>query len=150
MGALGHNDKKRVFFMIKKGNSETFHEQLKKLHEEIRQEWISLGNLPEDFREKEPKIIIILDNASYHKKKDVIEQVEKELPNIRLEFLQAYSPDYNLIELVWHSAKEYIANREFENKEELEKVVNQLLNEGGLIIKWSRKLKNKGDAVNVT
>jgi transposase len=92
----------------------------------------------------------ILDNASYHKKKDVIEQVEKELPNIRLEFLPAYSPDYNLIELVWHSAKEYIANREFENKEELEKVVNQLLNEGGLIIKWSRKLKNKGNAVNVT
>ncbi len=86
-----------------------------------------MGNLPEDFREKEPKIIIILDNASYHKKKDVIEQVEKELPNIRLEFLPAYSPDYNLIELVWHSAKEYIANREFENKEELEKVVNQLL-----------------------
>jgi transposase len=109
-----------------------------------------LGNLPEDFREKGPKIIIILDNDSYHKKKDVIEQVEKELPNIRLEFLPAYSPDYNLIELVWHSAKEYIANREFENKEELEKVVNQLLNEGGLIIKWSRKLKNKGNAVNVT
>jgi len=150
MGALRYNDKKRVCFMIKKGNSETFHEQLKKLHEEIRQEWINLGNLPEDFREKGPKIIIILDNASYHKKKDVIEQVEKELPNIRLEFLPAYSPDYNLIELVWHSAKEYIANREFENKEELEKVVNQLLNEGGLIIKWSRKLKNKGNAVNVT
>ncbi len=57
-----------------------------------------MGNLPEDFREKGPKIIIILDNASYHKKKDVIEQVEKELPNIRLEFLPAYSPDYNLIE----------------------------------------------------
>ncbi len=54
--------------MSKKGNSETFHEQLKKLHEEIRQEWINLGNLPEDFREKGPKIIIILDNASYHKK----------------------------------------------------------------------------------
>ncbi len=39
MGALRYNDKKRVCFMIKKGNSETFHEQLKKLHEEIRQEW---------------------------------------------------------------------------------------------------------------
>ncbi len=34
----------------------------------IRQEWINLGNLPEDFREKGPKIIIILDNASYHKR----------------------------------------------------------------------------------
>jgi transposase len=102
----------------------------------------NLGNLSTYFQEKGCKIIIILDNASDHKKKDVTD--------IRLEFLPAYSPDYNLIELVWHSAKEYIANREFENKEELEKVVNQLLNEGGLIIKWSRKLKNKGNAVNVT
>ncbi len=64
--------------------------------------------------------------------------------------IEPYQVTKNLIELVWHSAKEYIANREFENKEELEKVVNQLLNEGELIIKWSRKLKNKGNAVNVT
>jgi len=83
MGALRYSDKKRICFMIKKDNSETFHEQLKKFHEEIRQEWISRGNLAEDFREKGPKIIIILDNASYHKKKDVIDQVETELPNIR-------------------------------------------------------------------
>ncbi len=54
---------------------------------------------------------------------------------------------YNLIELVWHSAKEYIAHREFETKDELEKVVDRLLNEGELIINWSRKLKNKGNAV---
>ncbi len=47
------------------------------------------------------------------------------MPNIHLEYLPEYSPDYNLIELVWH----------------------QLLNEGGLIIKWGRKLKNKGNAI---
>jgi len=62
--------------------------------------------------------------------------------------LPPYSPDYNLIELVWHSAKEYIAHREFETKEELEKIVNQLLNEGLLIIKWSKKRKNKSNAIN--
>ena len=50
--------------------------------------------------------------------------------------------------MVWHSAKEYFAHREFEAKEKLEKVVNQLLNERGLIINWSRKLKHKGNAVN--
>ncbi len=38
--------------------------------------------------------------------------------------IEPYQVTKNLIELVWHSAKEYIANREFENKEELEKVVN--------------------------
>ena len=108
----------------------------------------SQGNNPQDFREKGPKIVIILDNASFHKKPEIIDKIESELPNIRLEFLPAYSPDYNLIELVWHSAKEYIAHREFETKEELEKLVNKLLNEGGLIINWSRKIKNKGNAVN--
>ena len=36
---------------------------------------------------------------------------------MRLEFLPAYIPDYNLIELVWHSAKGYIAHREFETQE---------------------------------
>ncbi|MDX2228141.1 MAG: IS630 family transposase, partial [Leptolyngbyaceae cyanobacterium bins.349] len=49
--------------------------------------------------------------------------------------------------LVWHSAKEYVANRLFKSIEELESLLHQLLNEGKLIIKWGRKLKNKGDAV---
>ena len=38
------------------------------------------------------------------------------------------------IGLVWHSAKEYTAHREFTTKEELEELVNKLLNEGELII----------------
>ena len=71
------------------------------------------------------------------------------LLNIKLEFLPAYSPDYNLIELVRHLAKEYIAHREFETKKELEKLVKQLLNKGELIINWSRKLKNKDNTINI-
>ena len=49
--------------------------------------------------------------------------------------------------MVWHSAKEYIANRLFKSIEELEVLLHKLLNEGGLVIKWGRKLKNKGNAV---
>ena len=60
-----------------------------------------------------------------------------------------YSPDYNLVELVWHSAKEYISNRLFESVEKLESLLNNLLNEGGLVMQWERKLKNKGNSVNV-
>jgi Flp pilus assembly CpaF family ATPase len=48
--------------------------------------------------------------------------------------------------LVWHSAKEYIANRLFTSIAELECLLNRLLNEGELIIKWGRKVKNKGNA----
>jgi transposase len=70
------------------------------------------------------------------------------MPNLIIEFLPEYSPDYNLIELVWHSAKEFIANRLFKSIEELEELLNRLLNEGELVINWGRKLKNKGNAVN--
>ena len=105
-------------------------------------------NKAEEFETIGPKIVILLDNASFHKKKEILEDIKKNLPNIIIEYLPAYSPDYNLIELVWHSAKEYIAHRNFENKEELEKVVNNLLNEGGLTINWSKKIKNKGELIN--
>jgi transposase len=117
------------------------------LNDFVKQEWVEQGNLLEEFENHGPKIVIILDNASFHKRKDILIQIEAELPQIRLEFLPPYSPDYNLIELVWHSAKEYIANKLFESVEELERLLNKLLNEGELVIKWERKLKNKGSSV---
>ena len=88
--------------------------------------------------------MIIVDNASFHKRKDVLAKIEAEMPNIRLEFLPLYSPDFNFIELVWHSAKEYIAHKLFESVNQLEELLNKLLNEGQLIITYSKKLKTKG------
>ena len=55
--------------------------------------------------------------------------------------------DLNLIELVWHSCKEFIAHRLFHTLSELRELLNQLLNQGGLEIKWQRKIKNKADAL---
>jgi hypothetical protein len=34
--------------------------------------WVEQGNKREDFEEKRPKILIILDNASYHKKQTTL------------------------------------------------------------------------------
>ncbi len=150
MGGLRLSDKKRLCYFIKKGNAETFYEQLQQLNEFVLKEWVDQGNRAEDFQSKGSKIVIILDNASYHKRKDIIANIEKDFPNIILEFLPAYSPDFNLIELVWHSCKEYIAHRLFQSVSELEEVLNRLLNEGELIIKWGRKIKNKGNAVNAS
>jgi transposase len=147
MGCLRYTDKKRVNFFVEKGNANTFYEQLKAFYEIIKKEWIERGNCSENFEKLCPKIVIILDNASFHKRKDILKLIETEMPNIILEFLPPYSPDFNLIELVWHSAKEYIANKLFESVEELENLLNKLLNEGELIIKWGRKIKNKGNAV---
>ncbi|BAY86694.1 hypothetical protein NIES267_62050 [Calothrix parasitica NIES-267] len=147
MGGLRYHDKKRMNFVIKKGNADVFYEQLKLLNNFLLKEWIEQGNKIEDFNDCSPRVVIILDNASFHKRKDILEKIEAEMPNIILEFLPPYSPDYNLIELVWHSAKEYIAHRLFESVEQLEELLNKLLNQGGLTIKWDRKIKNKGNAV---
>jgi transposase len=147
MGGLRYTDKKRLNYFIEQGNGDTFYEQLKALNNFVLQEWLEQGNQAENFSRDGAKIVVILDNASFHKRKDILTKIETEIPNIRLEFLPPYSPDYNLIELVWHSAKEYIANKLFESIEELEILLNKLLNEGELIIKWGRKIKNKGNAV---
>lgn len=150
MGGLRHGDKLRKCFFIAKGNGETFLEQLRKLSDFVKEEWISQGHRPEDFQAQGPRILVILDNASFHKKRDIGERIEQELPNIQLEFLPPYSPDYNLIELVWHSSKEYIAGRLFKTIEELKDLLDELLNQGALEIKWSRTLKNKGNLVDAS
>lgn len=147
MGGLRYHDRRRLCYFVEKGNADSFYAQLQQLNAFVKQEWIAQGNKAEEFKSRGPKIVIILDNASYHKRKDITAEIEKELPNIILEFLPAYSPDLNLIELVWHSCKEYIAHRLFQSVDELKTFLNRLLNEGELVIKWGRKLKNKGNAV---
>lgn len=147
MGGLRYHDKKRICYFIEKGESETFYNQINKLNESVKKEWIDQGNKESDFVSHGPRIIVILDNASFHKKKEIINRIEEKLPNIILEYLPEYSPDYNLIELVWHSTKEYIAHRLFKSVQELEKTLDKLLNQGELQIKWKRNIKNKGNAV---
>jgi transposase len=145
MGGIRESDRKRVCFFIEKGDSETFYTRLERFQEFIKNEWVSKGNIAEEFQDKGPRVVIILDNASYHKCLDIQEKISQNLPNIMLEFLPPYSPDFNLIELVWHSCKEYIAHRLFESVEELKNLLDKLLNKGELIIKWNRKIKNKGN-----
>jgi transposase len=146
MGAIRESDKKRVCFFIKKGNADIFYGQLQEFHEFLKQEWISKGNHSEDFLKYGPKIIVILDNASFHKRQDITSKITKELPNFYLEFLPAYSPDYNIIEFMWHSCKEYIAHRLFRLVDELQSLLDKLLNQGELVVKWHRKIKNKGNS----
>jgi hypothetical protein len=103
MGGVRYSDKKRwVDF--------NFYLVLTTFYEDLKQEWIEAGNLAKDFKEKGCKIVMILDHASFYKKEETLRKIAEEMPNLIIEFLPPYSPDYNLVELVWHSTKEYIAN----------------------------------------
>ena len=145
MGGLRYHDRLRLNFFVDKGNGRSFFEQLSKLNEFVKQEWIKQGNKSELYERIGPKALIILDNASFHKRQDIIEAIEQKLPNLQLCFLPAYSPDFNLIELVWHSCKEFIAHRLFTSVQQLQKTLEELLNAGGLVINWNRQVKNKGN-----
>jgi transposase len=46
-----------------------------------------------------------------------------------------------------NSIKRLTSKEDIKSIEELETLLHQLLNEGELVIKWGRKIKNKGDAV---
>ena len=123
MGGVRYSDKKRWVDFIPSGNSANFYAVLKNFYGDLREEWILQGNLAEDFEEKGCKFVMILDNASFHKKAEILQKIAAEMPNLIIEFLPKYSPDYNLAELVWHSAKEYVANRLFESIRPLAKKI---------------------------
>jgi len=146
MGGVRFHDRKRLCYFIDKGNSESFYAQLEKLNEWVKNEGIAQGNNAAIFEQDGPKILVFLDNASYPKKKTTLQEIEKQLPNIQLYFLPPYSPDYNLVELVWHSAKEYIAHRLFKSVEELKDLLDRLLNQGELPKGASHLCKNTGDS----
>ena len=82
MGGLRYHDKKRLNFVIKKGDSNTFYEQINALNDLIVQEGRELGNQAESFAGSGIKIVIILDNASFHKKKDILSQISAKMPHI--------------------------------------------------------------------
>jgi len=85
MGALRYHDRQRLCYFIDKGNADSFFEKLKQLNDFILQEWIKQGNPQELYERIGPRILLILDNASYHKRQDIVEQIEEILPNIHRE-----------------------------------------------------------------
>ena len=64
-------------------------------------EEVLLPELPQD-------AVIVMDNASFHRKRQLNEIVEKN--NITLLFLPPYSPELNPIEKVWANMKKFIRN----------------------------------------
>ena len=74
------------------------------------------------------KIIVICDNASFHKAKWLTEWVLKQNSWLRLEFLPPYSPDFNPIERLWRWIKtEHIHNRCWKTLDELKEHLIQVV-----------------------
>lgn len=87
MGAIRYSDKKRFVEFLTKSNSNNFYKVLKLFYQDLISEWVEAGNNREGFTEKGCQIVIVLDNASFHKKQDYIQIIKTEMPNIYLEYL---------------------------------------------------------------
>ena len=72
MGGLRYHDRCQQCYFIEQGNGDSFYENMLKLNQFVKQEWIDKGNLEIEFERSEIRIVIVLDNASYHKKQEVI------------------------------------------------------------------------------
>ncbi len=80
---------------------------------------------------REAKIMLICDNAPFHRAKWLQEWAKRNSKWLRLEFLPGYSPDFNPIERLWkYIKKEYIHNKcwgtQADLKKHLEVVVQEI------------------------
>jgi len=72
------------------------------------------------------KLMIVLDNASWHKSKDTMEFVDENKERIQLVYLPPYSPEMSATEECWRQTRMCLTtNRMFDNKKEMEKELTE-------------------------
>ena len=84
-------------------------------------------------REKYGKALLVMDNASYHKSRALVKEIEAYGGDIRLEYLPAYSPDLNPVEMVWKELKKYIANGIYQRVNDMTKAMDGMLRDGTVV-----------------
>jgi transposase len=72
-----------------------------------------------------PNDIVIMDNLSAHKNREVAEHIKKR--GAELLYLPAYSPDLNPIENMWSKVKQLLRGMEMRTYEALEKGIAEAL-----------------------
>lgn len=84
-----------------------------------------LNKFLEEFKKYigERKVILIMDNASFHKSKGL------KIPDgIEIEYLPPYSPELNPVERVFQDIKKYFKNKIFEDLDKLEEKLFDVIN----------------------
>lgn len=79
------------------------------------------------------KTIVILDNASFHRSAKVkIKMEEWKKKNLYFQFIPAYCPELNWIEILWHHIKHvWLKIEDFQSFETLKKAVKNILSNIG-------------------
>lgn len=73
------------------------------------------------------RILLFVDNASYHKSKRVMELVDSYNGDIMLEYLPPYTPELNPIEVEWRVIRRALSAKVFGTLEEMERSVRAMV-----------------------
>ena len=87
----------------------------------------------EKVHEKYGKVLIFLDNASYHKSVGVREMLEKYKGEIILEYLPPYAPELNPVEIQWREIKRRLSAKMFDTLDEMEQSVRKMFASGEIL-----------------
>jgi transposase len=110
-GAMGTNGQ-LITHQSQKFNAETFRVFLEKL--------LIQADVGRTKQGKRKKILLVLDNASYHHAKVLRKWLEEISDILELFFLSPYSPDLNAIEMLWKKTRRNVThNRFFESLDKL-------------------------------
>ncbi|MBC6478002.1 MAG: hypothetical protein GDA56_09635 [Hormoscilla sp. GM7CHS1pb] len=87
-----------------KSDGDNFYLVLKNFYDEVKHEWAGQEKKIEDFEKDGPKIVIVLDNASFHKKKEIIERIEAvSLTRFQEETTMGWSINFAILLMANHS-----------------------------------------------
>lgn len=112
IGFLDHNTNKLTHYNLEWQNTKTIIESLQKLQKQ------------KEYKNKDI-IVIIWDNARFHKSKELIQELSKSLKKIHLINLPPYAPDKNPVEHIWGYLKDKLSRDVYEIKEEMLKDFNK-------------------------
>lgn len=93
-------------------------------------------------RRKKKKVLMVLDNARYHKAHELKDYLEHVKDRLELLFLPPYSPELNPIEMVWRETRRNVTNNRYFSS--LTEQKQQLLKY------WSRYEKESNELIKLT
>ena len=76
------------------------------------------------------KVLLVMDNASIHKSKKLMAELEKYGGDVRIIHQPTYSPDLNPVEMVWKELKRYVANGLYRRVEDMTGAMDEMIQSG--------------------
>lgn len=89
---------------------------------------------------KRGKVLLLLDNARWHKGKIARKFIEEKKGRVKLVYFPPYSPELNPVEQCWKEVKKNISNKLFHDTDEMKQEVNDTMNKQIFINKFYQYL----------